>query len=50
MGVLEEYLEQLQDTFDVSTLFDPDVEKIESVNFNAPLIYKYFREKGGSSL
>lgn len=42
MGALEDYLKQIPDTFDVSNLLDPDVEKIESTIYQAPIVYKYF--------
>lgn len=41
MGALEDFLETLPDTFDVSQLLDPDVDKIESDVHTAPIIYKY---------
>src|SRR5215207_738025 len=42
VGVLEKYINQITDAFDASSLLDPDVEKIESTVYTAPLIYKYY--------
>jgi len=45
MGTLETYLKNFQDTFDVTTIIDPDVAKIESAIYHDPLIYKYFSKE-----
>jgi hypothetical protein len=42
MGALERRLEEIEDTFDIATLFDSDVSTIESTTYTRPTIYKYF--------
>jgi hypothetical protein len=42
MGALDTFLDKLPETFDLTTLMDSDVEKIESTIYNNSTIYKYF--------
>jgi hypothetical protein len=42
MGVLDKFLDTLPDTFDATTLFDPDVNAIESTIYPQSTIYKYY--------
>jgi hypothetical protein len=42
MGALDTFLDTLPDTFDLTTLLDPDVEAIESTFYTKPTIHKYY--------
>jgi hypothetical protein len=42
MDALENFLNTLPDTFDFTTLLDPDVEAIESTIYTKSTIYKYY--------
>lgn len=42
LGLAEKYISEIPDQFDLSSLFDPDVEKIEKTKYAADAIYKYF--------
>jgi hypothetical protein len=42
MAALDTFLDTLPDTFDLTTLLDPDVEAIESTVYIKPIIYKYY--------
>jgi len=42
MGALDKFLETLPETFDATSLLDPNVEAIESKLYDGSTIYKYF--------
>jgi hypothetical protein len=42
MGALDDFLDSLPETFDVTTLLDEGVEAIEGKLYDQPTIYKYF--------
>jgi Protein of unknown function (DUF2971) len=42
MGALDKFFETLPETFDATSLLDPDVEAIESRLYDKSTIYKYF--------
>jgi hypothetical protein len=42
LGLAEKYISGIPDQFDLSSLFDPDVERIEKTKYAADAIYKYF--------
>jgi hypothetical protein len=42
MGALDDFMDTLPDTFDMTALLDPDVEAIESTVYSKSTIYKYY--------
>jgi hypothetical protein len=42
LGLAEKYINEITDQFDLNSLLDPDVERIENMKYGADVIYKYF--------
>jgi hypothetical protein len=42
LGLVEKYISEMPEQFDLASILDPDVDKIESTNYEANTIFKYF--------
>jgi hypothetical protein len=42
LGLAEKYINEIPDQFDLASILDSDVEKIENTKYGADAIYKYF--------
>ena len=42
LGLAEKYISEIPELFDLASILEPDVEKIENIKYGADVIYKYF--------